>query len=87
MDQSIKALVAGALLGVCGLVFANVNVNTADARTLDRELTGVGKSTAAKIVAARKSGPFHDMQDLQKRVKGFGNKLVTKNQDKIRFKD
>lgn len=87
MNNSIKLALAAALLSVTGFAFASVNVNTADAHALDKELAGVGKTTAAKIIEARKTGEFHDMKDLQKRVSGFGAKLAAKNQEKIRFKD
>lgn len=87
MDNSIKGLLAAVLLGVSSFAFAGINVNTADVRSLDKELAGVGKTTAAKIVDERKNGEYRDMKDLQKRVSGFGAKLAAKNQEKIRFKD
>jgi competence ComEA-like helix-hairpin-helix protein len=87
MDMSIKGLLFAALLAASTVSFASVNVNTADARSLDKELAGVGKVTAEKIVEARKTGEFRDMKDMQKRVSGFGAKLAAKNQSNIRFKD
>ena len=50
-----------------------LNINTADAATLDT-LPGIGASTAAKIVADREAnGPFKTIEDL-KRVSGIGDK-------------
>lgn len=50
-----------------------ININTADAETLD-ELPGVGESTARAIVEDReKNGPFSTPEDLM-RVSGIGEK-------------
>jgi competence protein ComEA len=85
--QSIKLVLATVLFAASGAAFASINVNTADVKSLDKELAGVGKTTATKIVEARKTGEFHDMKDLQKRVSGFGAKLAEKNAENIRFHD
>lgn len=59
-----------------GTVAGKVNINTADAATLDT-LPGIGASTAAKIVADREAnGPFRTIEDL-KRVSGIGDKKFT----------
>ena len=56
-----------------GTATGKVNINTADAATLDT-LPGIGASTAAKIVADREAnGPFKTIEDL-KRVSGIGDK-------------
>lgn len=56
-----------------GTAAGKVNINTADAATLDT-LPGIGASTAAKIVADREAnGPFKTIEDL-KRVSGIGDK-------------
>ena len=56
-----------------GTTSGKVNINTADAATLDT-LPGVGASTAAKIVADREAnGPFKTIEEL-KRVSGIGDK-------------
>lgn len=58
---------------------APVNINTADAATIDAAMKGVGKKSAAAIVAYRiKNGPFKRVDDLTK-VKGIGPKVVEKN--------
>jgi len=61
-----------------------VNINTADAMTLSKELKGVGPSKAEAIVAWRKDhGRFGKATDLAK-VKGIGLKTVERNRDLIR---
>lgn len=62
-----------------------VNINTADAPTLDRLLIGVGPAKAEAIVQHRKEyGRFKRLEDLEK-VKGIGPKLLEKNRDQIRI--
>ena len=87
--RAIQGMVAAALMAFSALASAatSVNVNTADAKTLDKELAGVGKVTATRIVEERKNGEFRDVADLSKRVNGFGAKTAAKNKEKIRFKD
>ena len=59
-----------------GTAAGKININTADAATLDA-LPGIGASTAAKIVADREAnGPFKTIEDL-KRVSGIGDKKFT----------
>jgi competence protein ComEA len=65
-----------------------INVNSADAKALAKELDGVGDKTAAAIVAERQAnGPFKSAEDLNKRVKGFGDKTLEKNKDNIKLGD
>lgn len=60
-----------------------VNINTADAATLDRVLVNIGPSKAEAIVAYRKSnGPFRSADQLAQ-VPGIGLKTVEKNKDRI----
>lgn len=62
---------------------AQVDINSADARTLAAQLDGVGIKTAEEIVAYRqKNGPFKSADDLL-RVKGFGKKTLEKNRHRI----
>ncbi len=78
------ALVAAMLLAPVAIA-GPVNVNTADAKTLARELEGVGKAKADAIIAYReKNGPFKSADDLVK-VKGLGKKLVDQNRQNMRF--
>ena len=81
-----SSILAGAALVVSAFAWAGpVNVNTADARTLSKELTGVGPVTADAIVSERGNGNFKDASDLQKRVKGVGKKTVAKNKENLQF--
>lgn len=83
----MKHLLAAALLSLFSLAaFAGpVNVNTADAKTLAKELDGVGDAIAAAIVEERKNGAFKDAADLNKRVKGIGDKTIEKNKANLKF--
>lgn len=83
----MKHILAAALISLFSFsAFAGpVNVNTADAKTLAKELDGVGEVIAAAIVEERKNGPFKDAADLDKRVKGVGPKTIEKNQANLKF--
>ena len=71
-------LFAGAALAV-----DKVDVNTADAATLDRVLVNIGPSKAEAIVAHRDAnGPYQSLEQLAQ-VKGIGLKTVEKNRDRI----
>ncbi len=60
-----------------------VNINTADAATIDQALLNVGPSKADAIVAYRKQhGAFRTADQLAE-VKGIGLKTVEKNRDRI----
>jgi competence protein ComEA len=62
-----------------------VNVNTADAGTLARELDGIGPAKAQAIVEYRqKNGPFRTADDLLK-VQGIGPKVLDQNRANIRI--
>lgn len=67
------------------LAVQTVDINSADAAQLASALTGVGEKKAQLIVAWRQEhGPFKSLDDLAK-VKGFGSKLIERNQDRIVF--
>lgn len=70
------------------LAFAGpVNVNTADAETIARELRGVGPSKARAIVEYRENnGPFESVEDLLK-VQGIGPKVLEDNKKDILIED
>jgi competence protein ComEA len=83
---TLKALVLTAAL--TGLAHAGgsterVNINTADAGTLDRVLVGVGPSKAEAIVAYRKANGAFKSPDQLAAVKGIGLSIVEKNRDRI----
>ncbi|MCY1391253.1 ComE operon protein 1 [compost metagenome] len=58
-----------------------INLNTADAKTLQAEMSGIGQSKAEAIVAYREAnGPFASIDELLE-VKGIGKTLLDKNRD------
>ena len=78
------ALVAATLLAQVAIA-GPVDVNTADAKTLSRELQGIGMAKAEAIVSYReKNGPFKSADDLAK-VEGLGKKLVDQNKSNLKF--
>lgn len=84
------SIIAAGILGL-SLSFAAlagpVNVNTADAKTIAKELKGVGMAKAQAIVKYREShGPFHSLKDLEQ-VKGIGTGTITANKGDILFGD
>ncbi len=85
--KSIKLMTHSLLLALAlaGSAFAaeKVNINTADAATIDRVLLNVGPSKAEAIVAYRKQhGAFKSPEQLAQ-VRGIGLKTVEKNRDRI----
>ena len=61
-----------------------VNINTADAGTLAKELKGIGPSRAQAIVAYRtQHGPFKSADDLAL-VRGISQKVIDENRENIR---
>lgn len=63
--------------------FAQVDINSADAKTLAESLTGVGLVKAEAIIAYRTAnGPFKRIEDLAK-VKGIGARTIEANRDAI----
>ncbi len=80
---ALSLLLAGSMLS--GAVFAaeKVNINTADAATIDRVMVNIGPAKAAAIVAYRKTnGAFRSVEQLAL-VKGVGLKTIEKNRDRI----
>jgi len=60
-----------------------INLNTADAETLQRELAGIGATKAEAIVAYREAhGSFASVDELLE-VKGIGEATLNKNRDKL----
>jgi competence protein ComEA len=79
--DAVRALVASLLPVVAW--GGPVNINTADASTIARELDGVGPSKAQAIVEYRqKNGPFKSPEDLLK-VQGIGEKVLEQNRGNI----
>jgi competence protein ComEA len=84
--QSLTALTIGILLLLFGTAVpaAQVDINTADAATLARELKGIGLKRAQDIVEYRqKHGPFRSVDELAL-VKGIGPAAIAKNRELIR---
>jgi len=85
LTKGLGAAIVAAMLLASTAIAGPVNVNTADSKTLARELDGVGKAKADAIVAYReKNGPFKSAEDLAK-VKGLGKKLIEQNRANLRF--
>ena len=79
----IQALVASLLPAAAWA--GPVNVNTADAATLAKELDGVGPAKAQAIVEYRqKNGAFRSADDLLK-VDGIGARVLEQNRANIRL--
>jgi len=84
--KNLIAMFAGAFLPVFVLA-GPVNVNTADAETISRELKGVGQSKAQAIVAYREAhGAFTAPEELLQ-VKGIGTRVLNDNQGDIIIED
>jgi competence protein ComEA len=81
---TFKNLSLAALLAVSPLSFAEpIDINTADAATLAKELNGVGEAKAQAIIAYRdQHGPFQSVEELAM-VDGIGEKTVAANKDKL----
>jgi len=78
-----KSLALSLLLAGSAFAAEKVNINSADAPTLDRVLVNVGPAKAQAIVAHRKAnGAFRSAEQLAL-VKGIGLKTVEKNRDRI----
>lgn len=81
--MKLKAIVSGLVLLLASAAWAApVDLNSADAKTLET-LNGVGPAKAQAIVDYRsKNGSFKSVDDLEK-VKGIGPALVAKNRDNL----
>jgi competence protein ComEA len=78
------AVPALALLVPAFALAGPVNINSADAETISKELKGVGLSKAEAIVEYRKKhGPFRTPSDLSL-VKGIGERTVELNRADIK---
>ncbi len=83
--KTFNRLVLTLLLALAwpSLAAAQVDINSADAKTLAETLSGVGLVKAEAIVAYRASnGPFRKIEDLGK-VKGIGAKTIEANREAI----
>ena len=82
--KTIRIVVTLLALTLSAFVYADpININTADAQALSKNIKGVGLKKAQAIVAYReKNGAYKKIEDLTK-VKGIGNKLLEKNNGTI----
>ncbi|WP_414058426.1 ComEA family DNA-binding protein [Pseudomonas sp. HR96] len=60
-----------------------VNLNTADAETLRRELSGIGATKAQAIVTHRDTNGAFTSVDEMLEVNGIGKSLLDRNIDKL----
>ena len=90
--SSVAMLLLAVLsLSACGAALAQaaegpgVDLNSADAATLARELQGIGESRARAIVEhRRRHGPFRSVDELAL-VRGIGPKTVERNRARLRI--
>ncbi|HEX9706321.1 MAG TPA: helix-hairpin-helix domain-containing protein [Steroidobacteraceae bacterium] len=85
ITKGLGAAILAALLLAPNAIAGPVNVNSADAKTLAKELQGIGMAKAEAIVSYRqKNGPYKSADDLAK-VKGLGKKLIEQNKANLKF--
>ncbi|GAA4650758.1 hypothetical protein GCM10023116_30410 [Kistimonas scapharcae] len=88
MMRNIIAALFVAILGFSSMAFAEgksakININTASAKTLDKELKYVGETIAKRIVEyRRKHGNFSSIEELSN-VRGIGKKVVEANKKNV----
>jgi competence protein ComEA len=82
---ALKSMMLAALFAGSAFAAETIDINTADAKTIDRVLVNIGPSKAEAIVAHREAnGPYKSLEQLAK-VKGIGLKTVEKNRDRIQL--
>ena len=80
-----SSLILSLALAGAAIAGETVNINTADAATIDRVLVNVGPAKAQAIVEFRqKNGPFRNPEDLLK-VDGIGERVLEQNRGNIRL--
>lgn len=85
LRRAIQVLICSLLpaMSWSGAWAGPVDINTADAATIAKELQGIGLSKAQAIVAYReKNGSFKSAEDLRK-IKGIGAKTLDRNRPNI----
>ena len=86
MNEGYRTVVRALIASLVPMVAwgGPVNINTADASTLARELEGIGPAKAQAIVEYRQAnGPFKSAEDLLK-VQGIGERVLEQNRGNIR---
>ena len=80
---SVLSVLLAALFAAPAAAEGPVDINTADAVTLERELDGIGPSKAQAIVAHREQhGAFRSADELGE-VKGIGLATIEQNRERI----
>jgi competence protein ComEA len=83
LRRSVQVLIAACL--PLAAFAGPVDINRADAKTIAKELHGIGLARAQAIVEYReKNGVFKSVDEL-KRVKGIGAKTLEQNRSNIRL--
>lgn len=82
--NTIRNLILGLVILFSPLCFAeSVDINSADASVLAKNINGVGPNRAQAIIDYRNEhGPFESVEDLAL-VQGIGFKIVAKNRDNL----
>jgi competence protein ComEA len=84
MPKILLSLILALLLSTPVLA-ERIDINTADAQTLEENLQGIGPAKAQAIIQYRKkNGDFKSLEDL-KAVPGIGDATLEKNREKIAF--
>jgi competence protein ComEA len=85
--QVLKGVFAALLMLFASMCLAGqVNINSADVKTLET-LNGVGPAKAAAIIADRDAnGPFTSVDDLM-RVQGIGEQTLEMNRNVLTISD
>ncbi len=79
-------LLAAGLLGPMWALAGPVDINTADATTLAKELEGVGLARAQAIVEYRdRNGKFRSVDEMLN-VKGIGPQVLEKNKGNLQLR-
>lgn len=85
--KPLKSVLAPVLLSLLlagsALAAEKVNINSADAATIERVLVNIGASKAEAIVAYRKANGAFKSADELANVKGVGLKTIERNRDRI----
>lgn len=87
MRRILQGVLVAAALFSTGALAGVVNINTADAKVLAKELTGVGPAKAEAIVKYRQEkGGFKSPEEIKK-VEGVGDAIYEANKSNIKVKD
>jgi len=82
-----KMMILAGLLGPALALAGPVDINTADASTLARELDGIGLARAQAIVEYRqRNGKFSSIDEVLN-VKGIGPQVLEKNRANLKLRD